>query len=600
MARSPSSGYVPATAGPVLEPAYAPPWLEALARLRAWEWRTERAGRVAVVVLLAAAAVLVAVAAGQRSSLVPPAKGGFPTWMVGPFRGLASWLPDSGMFNSVLFRSLMAAMFVCYLVALACVRRLPVRFVVGALVAAHVLFVLGPPLQLIDVFNYVNYARLGAVHGINPYVHSPASWPVDPSYGFATWHHLLSPYGPLFTLVSYALVPLGLPVFYWTLKLSTAAASLGVLALTRRLAGRLGRPQLAAVAFVGLNPLVLVYGLGGVHNDFFMLLLVLAAVTAVLSSHPARAGAAVVGAMAVKVSAGLALPFALAGVRPGRRRAFLAGTAGAAAAAAALSAAAFGFHGPGLDAQTTLVTPLSPQPAGAGAGPGRRHHRGAGRGQAGAGRRGLRASARRLAGRRLDHVRRLGDAGARGEPDLGDAVVRPVGAPVRRPGLQPLAAPRRPGGEHVPAGDLAPITGYVLDRTHLDPANTATGKHNDAAIHRYLPELAAGRVVAGRRAPLVTAAGLAAFVAASAALVVAKGIILSRDWLFVWLLLGLLAGSLADVKRWARGVIVDWRWAACWPASPAWPRCGSAGRSRAGSRFRGCRARSAGRCAPGG
>jgi hypothetical protein len=33
---------------------------------------------------------------------------------------------------------------------------------------------------------------------------------------------------------------------------------------------------------------------------------------------------------------------------------------------------------------------------------------------------------------------------------------------------------------------LAPITGYVLDKTHLDPANTATGKHNDAAIHRYL------------------------------------------------------------------------------------------------------------------
>jgi hypothetical protein len=33
---------------------------------------------------------------------------------------------------------------------------------------------------------------------------------------------------------------------------------------------------------------------------------------------------------------------------------------------------------------------------------------------------------------------------------------------------------------------LAPITGYVLDRTHLDPSNTATGKHHDAAIHRYL------------------------------------------------------------------------------------------------------------------
>ena len=65
-------------------------------------------------------------------------------------------------------------------------------------------------------------------------------------------------------------------------------------------------------------------------------------------------------------------------------------------------------------------------------------------------------------------------------------------------------------------------------------------------------------LLASRRARLITAAGLAAFVAASAALVTAKGIILSRDWLFAWLLLGLLAVSLTDVKRWARGVIVDW------------------------------------------
>src|SRR5689334_25442629 len=32
----------------------------------------------------------------------------------------------------------------------------------------------------------------------------------------------------------------------------------------------------------------------------------------------------------------------------------------------------------------------------------------------------------------------------------------------------------------------------------------------------------------------------------------------SRDWLFAWLLLGLLAVSLADPKRWVRGVVVDW------------------------------------------
>jgi membrane-associated phospholipid phosphatase len=61
-----------------------------------------------------------------------------------------------------------------------------------------------------------------------------------------------------------------------------------------------------------------------------------------------------------------------------------------------------------------------------------------------------------------------------------------------------------------------------------------------------------------RRARRLTAAGGAAFAAATVALVAAKGLILSRDWLFAWLLIGLLAVSLADPKRWVRGVVVDW------------------------------------------
>jgi membrane-associated phospholipid phosphatase len=63
---------------------------------------------------------------------------------------------------------------------------------------------------------------------------------------------------------------------------------------------------------------------------------------------------------------------------------------------------------------------------------------------------------------------------------------------------------------------------------------------------------------ASRRARLLTAAGVLGFLGGSVALVSAEGLILSRDWLFAWILLGLLAVSLADVKRWARGVIVDW------------------------------------------
>src|SRR5512139_1465542 len=61
-----------------------------------------------------------------------------------------------------------------------------------------------------------------------------------------------------------------------------------------------------------------------------------------------------------------------------------------------------------------------------------------------------------------------------------------------------------------------------------------------------------------RRARRLTGAGAIAFAAASVALVATKGLILSRDWLFAWMLVGLLAVSLADPKRWVRGVVVDW------------------------------------------
>ena len=64
--------------------------------------------------------------------------------------------------------------------------------------------------------------------------------------------------------------------------------------------------------------------------------------------------------------------------------------------------------------------------------------------------------------------------------------------------------------------------------------------------------------LANRRERLATLAAVLLFIAATVAAVATEGLELSYDWLFVWLLLGLLALSLTDVKRWARGVIFDW------------------------------------------
>lgn len=47
--------------------------------------------------------------------------------------------------------------------------------------------------------------------------------PVAPSQ---LWHHETSPYGPLFTLGSYALAPLGAATGLWALKALAGAAAL--------------------------------------------------------------------------------------------------------------------------------------------------------------------------------------------------------------------------------------------------------------------------------------------------------------------------------------------------------------------------------------
>jgi hypothetical protein len=61
-----------------------------------------------------------------------------------------------------------------------------------------------------------------------------------------------------------------------------------------------------------------------------------------------------------------------------------------------------------------------------------------------------------------------------------------------------------------------------------------------------------------RRARLLLAGGIVGFLVISIVAVAIEGIALSRDWLFAWLLLGLLALSLSDVKRWLHGVLFDW------------------------------------------
>ena len=201
--------------------------------------------------------------------------------------------------------------FAAYLGVLAAAPRLGRRIVWGTIAVAIAGFAAAPVLLSHDVFSYVDYARLGAVHGLDPYVHPPSAAPADPAFAQVAWPDTTSAYGPLFTLATYPLAWLPVDAAVAALKALAAASVLGLAALIARLAPARGVDPLRAAAFVALNPLVLVHVVGGAHNDGLAMLLAMTGVAAVLSAREYSGGGALVAAGAVKASALVVFPFAL-------------------------------------------------------------------------------------------------------------------------------------------------------------------------------------------------------------------------------------------------------------------------------------------------
>jgi alpha-1,6-mannosyltransferase len=247
--------------------------------------------------------------------------------------------------------------FAAYLGVLAWAPRLGRRVVWGAIGLLVVGFACVPPLLSHDVYSYIAYGRLGAIHGIDPYLRGPAAAAGDPVFPHVTWPHTASAYGPLFTLATYPLAWLPVSAAVYALKATAAASVLGLAVLVARLAPARGVDPLRAAAFVALNPLVLVHVVGGPHNDGIATLAAMVGVAAILSARELSGGAALVAALAIKSSSAIVAPFAvLATARPsmGLKRAdssrfrpigrLLLGAGTALAAIAFAAWPAFGWH----------------------------------------------------------------------------------------------------------------------------------------------------------------------------------------------------------------------------------------------------------------
>ncbi|MDT7539274.1 MAG: alpha,6-mannosyltransferase [Actinomycetota bacterium] len=197
------------------------------------------------------------------------------------------------------------------------------------------------PLFSRDVFAYAAQGHLVDA-GLDPYTHGPADAPGPLSAEVDdVWAHARSPYGPVFLRVASWLVPGDHVVASVLLLRLLCVAGLALLAWALL---RVAADPSRALWLVIANPLVLLHGVGGAHNDLVMAALVVTAL-AIVSTEQVRApmlvGATVlvVAAALVKAPAVVALAFLPFVVTTSRVRAAVVVAVTTVVAAAGLTAA---------------------------------------------------------------------------------------------------------------------------------------------------------------------------------------------------------------------------------------------------------------------
>jgi len=228
-------------------------------------------------------------------------------------------------------------------------RAISKRFALGLIALIHFILFFGPVMLSTDVFSYIAYARMGVLHGINPYTHGPIAISADPIFHDVgqDWVRTETAYGPVYTLLSYPLAWLGLIGSLFAMKLEATLASIATLILVWRCAKVRGLDPMFALLAVALNPIYYLYGLGGAHNDLIMLAAMMFAVSLTLVAKPGarregEAAAVIVAGALTKATLGILLPFMIVSRR---RLAPIVGTVAALLAGAVIAYIAFGIHG---------------------------------------------------------------------------------------------------------------------------------------------------------------------------------------------------------------------------------------------------------------
>lgn len=248
-------------------------------------------------------------------------------------------------------------MFIGYVLAVRNAERLSPRLVLATIGGFVLIVTLAPPLLSTDLFSYQEYARMFFGLHINPYTHTSQVLDLspqnsDPLYYYigAKWIDTPSVYGPLFTLISGLFQNTSdtaqIAFSAFAFKAIAALSCFGIIFMLWKASKLRGLNPVRGAALFGLNPLVVLYGIGGGHNDLLMMVFSTAGIWALLSQRDRSSGALTVAAVAIKLTGGIFLPFALVS-NPGlgagaRRRKVLFGAALALVVTIGLGVAVFG------------------------------------------------------------------------------------------------------------------------------------------------------------------------------------------------------------------------------------------------------------------
>jgi hypothetical protein len=174
----------------------------------------------------------------------------------------------------------------------------------------HLVVLMAPLTQSQDLYAYLFYGKMWAVHGANPYTVLPMRFASDPWFGWMQWRDQVSVYGPLWTLITGGVARLAgdsLALGYVLMK--AALLVLGVVSTLgiARVAEDRGRHPGREVLLLLWNPLVIVsLPLGG-HADVAVIAAVVWAVAADRRGHSMLATLALTAAWLVKAYAAVVL-----------------------------------------------------------------------------------------------------------------------------------------------------------------------------------------------------------------------------------------------------------------------------------------------------